>query len=60
LYLCHADAVGDKPGRYWDLNEARWVRHDETAPDDVEVPPQASAAEDGPVAAPQEADVRSR
>jgi hypothetical protein len=35
--------MGDKPGHYWDLREARWVRF--TAPA-VEVPEQAEAADD--------------
>ena len=59
MLLCHADAVGDKPGRYWDLNEARWVSYDAAAQVDVQVPPQASGTDDRPVAAPREADVRS-
>ncbi|HET7531282.1 MAG TPA: hypothetical protein VFJ98_10015 [Mycobacteriales bacterium] len=46
--------MGDKPGHYWDLREARWVRF--TAP--VELPEQAEPADDQ-VAASQEADVRS-
>jgi len=48
--------MADKPGHYWDLREARWVKHEPPA---VEVAAQADAADDQ-VAAPQEADVRSR
>jgi hypothetical protein len=48
--------MGDKPGKYWDHREARWVRYPEQEP--VHVPPQAEAVDDQlPAAA--EADVRS-
>jgi hypothetical protein len=55
--------MGDKPGRYWDLREARWVRFE---PSVVELPEQAEPADDvvrverdDQVVTPQEADVRS-
>ena len=47
--------MGDKPGHYWDLREARWVKFEPTV---VELPEQAEPADDQ-VAAPQGADVRS-
>jgi hypothetical protein len=31
--------VGDKPGKYWDYNECRWVKCP-TSADDVSVPAQ--------------------
>jgi hypothetical protein len=48
--------MGDKPGHYWDLREARWVKYEPPA---VELPEQAEPADDQ-VAPPLEADVRSR
>ena len=39
----HPDPMGDKPGHYWDLREARWVKF--TAPV-VELPEQAEPVED--------------
>lgn len=60
--------MGDKPGRYWDHTECGWVRYDASTaePVSVAVPEQAAAgddrstaADDRPVAATQEADVRS-
>jgi hypothetical protein len=48
--------MGSKPGHYWDLREARWVKY---PPAVVEVPEQTEPADDQ-VAAPQEADVPSR
>ena len=48
--------MADKPGHYWDLREARWVKFE---PPVVELPEQAEPADDQ-VLAPQEADVRSR
>ena len=46
--------MGDnKPGRYWDHNECRWVKCPSPASDEVAVPDQATAAED------LEVDVRS-
>jgi hypothetical protein len=48
--------MGDKPGQYWDLREARWVKFEPAA---VELPEQAEPADDQ-VAAPQAADVPSR
>ena len=47
--------MGDKPGHYWDLREARWVKFESPV---VELPEQAEPADDQ-VAAQQEADVRS-
>jgi hypothetical protein len=47
--------MGDKPGHYWDLREARWVKFE---PPIVELPEQAAPADDQVVAA-EEADVRS-
>ncbi|HET7312457.1 MAG TPA: hypothetical protein VFJ17_14140 [Mycobacteriales bacterium] len=47
--------MGDKPGHYWDLREARWVKFE---PPLVELPEQAEPVDDQ-VATPQEADVRS-
>ena len=44
----HAPVMGDKPGHYWDLREARWVRFESPA---VEVPEQAGPVEDELVAA---------
>jgi hypothetical protein len=35
--------MGDKPGHYWDLREARWVAY---APAVVDLPEQAEAVED--------------
>jgi hypothetical protein len=56
--------MGDKPGHYWDLRQARWVRFE---PPVVELPEQAepiddvlSAERDDQVEAAQEADVPSR
>jgi hypothetical protein len=55
--------MGDKPGHYWDLRQARWVKFE---PPVVELPEQADprddsvpAERDDQVARPQEADVRS-
>jgi hypothetical protein len=47
--------MGDKPGHYWDLREARWVRFEQPA---VELPEQPEPA-DVQLEAQQEADVRS-
>jgi hypothetical protein len=41
----HAERVGDKPGKYWDYNECRWVKSPSPA-EDARVPEQAAAAED--------------
>ena len=35
--------MGDKPGHYWDLREARWVKFE---PSTVELPEQAEPVED--------------
>jgi len=43
--------MGDKPGHYWDLREARWVRYSAPA---VEVPEQSAAVEDDLAAAPDD------
>jgi hypothetical protein len=49
-----ATLVGmDKPGHYWDADECAWVRFPPTTPP-VEIPAQQT-----PVEAEQEADVRS-
>jgi hypothetical protein len=47
--------MGHKPGHYWDLREARWVKFE---PATIELPEQAEPADDQ-VAAQQETDVRS-
>lgn len=56
-------AMGDRPGHYWDLRQARWVKFE---PPVVELPEQAdplddalAADRDDQVETPQEADVRS-
>lgn len=57
--LCQAVPVGEKPDRYWDFREARWVRDVTVRPTgDAVVPEQPSAADDRMSDA-QEADVRS-
>jgi len=55
--------MADKPGYYWDLREARWVKFESPV---VELPEPTEplddslrAERDDQVAAPQEADVRS-
>jgi hypothetical protein len=45
----------DKPGHYWDLREARWVKFESPV---VELPEPTEPLDDQ-VAAPEEADVRS-
>ena len=51
--------VGDKPGKYWDYNECRWVKCEPTP--GAQVPQQAEPAEDRTsVEAAPEVDVRSR
>ena len=47
--------MGDKPGHYWDLREARWVKFEPV----VELPEQSEPLDDQ-VAATPEADVPSR
>ena len=56
-------AMGDRPGHYWDLRQARWVKFE---PPVGELPEQAdplddalAAARDDQVETPQEAGVRS-
>jgi len=48
--------MADKPGHYWDLREARWVKFE---PPVVDLPGQAEPVDDQ-VAAQQEVDVPSR
>jgi hypothetical protein len=48
----HTRPMADKPGHYWDLERAEWVRYELAA--GVEVPAQPTGVEDE-----QEADVRS-
>jgi hypothetical protein len=43
--------MGDKPGHYWDLREARWVKF---SPPAVEVPEQAAPIEDELATAPDD------
>lgn len=40
----HAERVGDKPGKYWDYNECRWVKCP-TPSEEARVPEQAEPAE---------------
>jgi hypothetical protein len=51
--------MGEKPQRYWDADECRWVRYAAVPADEVPVPAQGAPADERPLAAPQEADVRS-
>ncbi|MDQ1695279.1 MAG: hypothetical protein QOJ03_632 [Frankiaceae bacterium] len=60
--------MGDKPGKYWDHNECRWVRYAGPRADAVTVPAQAEPVKAStgvppsaptPVASPVEGDVRS-
>jgi hypothetical protein len=60
--------MGDKPGKYWDHNECRWVKYAGPSADAVTVPAQAEPAEDSTrqpqgaqasVASTVEGDVRS-
>ena len=52
--------MGDKPSRYWDLEECRWVRYDAPAQRQPRVPEQAAPADEPTaVSRAREADVRS-
>ena len=41
----HAGRVGDKPGKYWDVEECRWVACP-TPADEAKVPEQAEPADE--------------
>jgi hypothetical protein len=50
--------MGDKPAKYWDHREARWVAHAPVA-DQVVVPSQPQPETEPALTTPAEADVRS-
>ena len=53
--------MGEKPGKYWDCHEARWVRFDAAAaePGSADIPAPAEPIDARPVVSSAEADVRS-